>query len=146
MFLQISNSSAILIFNARTQGFSFMSVPAIQLFMSAVVSQLFVNCMLLFAGGFIVEQMEPIDVATIWAYDLSWLIIIDLVKMTIIRIQDGGAQEQSLTQAMNRQSFMRASRAGKSSSKSSSTKLGSDVRISISGQPMVPKGTSDGLI
>merc|ERR1719327_434538 len=33
MFLQISNSSAILIFNARTEGFSFLSKPAIQLFM-----------------------------------------------------------------------------------------------------------------
>merc|ERR1719310_499220 len=32
MFLQISNSSAILIFNARTQGFSFLSKPAIELF------------------------------------------------------------------------------------------------------------------
>merc|ERR1719453_2726978 len=47
MFLQISNSSAILIFNARTTGFSFLSVPCIQLFMSAVVSQVFVNWMLL---------------------------------------------------------------------------------------------------
>ena len=46
LFLQISNSSAILIFNARTQGFSFLSKPAYQLFWSAVVSQLFVNFML----------------------------------------------------------------------------------------------------
>merc|ERR1719486_1692897 len=69
MFLQISNSSAILIFNARTQGFSFLSKPAIQLFMSAVVSQVFVNSVLLFSGGFIVEQMLPEDIALIWAYD-----------------------------------------------------------------------------
>ena len=39
MFLQISNSSAILIFNARTIGFSFLSKPHHLLFMSAVVSQ-----------------------------------------------------------------------------------------------------------
>ena len=39
MFLQISHSSAILIFAARTTGFSFMSRPATELFLSAVVSQ-----------------------------------------------------------------------------------------------------------
>jgi hypothetical protein len=39
MFLQISNSSAFLIFNARTTGFFFMSKPALELFLSAVVSQ-----------------------------------------------------------------------------------------------------------
>merc|ERR1719230_1876928 len=72
MFLQISNSSAILIFNARTQGFSFLSMPAIQLFMSAVVSQVFVNYMLLNSGGVIVEELDPSDVLNIWLYDLSW--------------------------------------------------------------------------
>merc|ERR1719331_2428099 len=70
MFLQISNSSAILIFNARTQGFSFLSMPCIQLFLSAVVSQVFVNCMLLYSGGFIVAELAPSDIALIWAYDL----------------------------------------------------------------------------
>jgi len=40
-----------------------------------------------FIGGFIVEQLDPSDVIKIWGYDLSWLIIIDLVKMAIIRIQ-----------------------------------------------------------
>jgi H+-transporting ATPase len=39
LFLQISHSSAILIFAARTAGFSFLSRPAFELFMSAVVSQ-----------------------------------------------------------------------------------------------------------
>jgi len=89
MFLQISNSSAILIFNARTTGFSFLSKPAIQLFLSAVVSQVFVNWLLLTSGGFIVAQLDPYDVAAIWAYDLSWLIIIDLVKMSILYLQNG---------------------------------------------------------
>jgi len=143
MFLQVSNSSAILIFNARTQGFSFLSKPAIELFMSAVVSQLFVNCMLLFSGGFIVEQMLPADIAAIWAYDLSWLIIIDLVKMSIIRIQDGAGEQVSL-EAVNRQSFanVRASRASKRSSKVGAPKLADGVRVSISGQPITPRGTS----
>jgi H+-transporting ATPase len=141
MFLQVSNSSAILIFNARTTGFSFMSMPAFELAMSAFVSQLFVNTMLLFSGGFIVEQMEPTDMAKIWAYDLSWLIIIDLVKMAIIRIQDGPGEQASLA-SVNRQSFsagprgskMRASRAG-------APQLADGVRLSVSGMPMVPRGT-----
>ena len=51
MFLQLSNSSAILIFNARTQGFSFLSAPAIQLFMSAVISQCIVNGFVLNSGA-----------------------------------------------------------------------------------------------
>ena len=40
LFLQISHSSAILIFAARTTTFSFLSKPATELFLSAVVSQL----------------------------------------------------------------------------------------------------------
>merc|ERR1719311_1009290 len=101
MFLQISNSSAILIFNARTQGFSFLSKPAIELFMSAVVSQVFINPMMLFSNGFIVEELDPNDMALIWAYDFSWLIIIDLVKMLIIRIQDGPIQSVTETKGRN---------------------------------------------
>merc|ERR1719353_2701380 len=85
MFLQVSNSSAILIFNARTEGFSFLSKPAIQLFMSAVVSQIVVNLAMYF--GIIVEALAPHDIAMVWLYDFSWLIIIDLVKMSIIKIQ-----------------------------------------------------------
>merc|ERR1719238_927394 len=96
MFLQISHSSAILIFNARTTGFSFLSKPCIQLFLSAVVSQVFVNWLLLTSGGFIVSQLDPIDLVNIWLYDLSWLVIIDLVKMTILRIQEGPEQQAAL--------------------------------------------------
>merc|ERR1719183_2695986 len=141
MFLQISNSSAILIFNARTTGFSFLSKPAIQLFLSAVVSQVFVNWLLLTSGGFIVAEMEPKDIGMTWLYDLVWLIIIDLVKIAIIRIQDG-PEEQATLASVNRQSFsagprgskMRASRAG-------APQLADGVRLSVSGQPMVPRGT-----
>ena len=113
MFLQISNSSAILIFNARTTGFSFLSKPAFELFMSAVVSQVFVNYMLLNSGGFIVEELAPSDLLMIWAYDLAWLIIIDLVKMAIIRIQDGPEEQATLGSTVNRQSF-NASRSPRS--------------------------------
>merc|ERR1719238_289542 len=105
MFLQISNSSAILIFNARTTGFSFLSKPCIQLFLSAVVSQLFVNFMLLNSGGFIVEELAPSDLMAIWAYDLAWLVIISLVKMMIIRIQDGPGEQATLSTTMSRNSF-----------------------------------------
>jgi len=85
LFLQISNSSAILIFNARTTGFSFLSKPCMELFMSAVVSQAFVNFMLRFPNP-IVEQLAWTDIYAIWIYDFSWLIIIDLVKMGILHI------------------------------------------------------------
>lgn len=133
MFLQISNSSAILIFNARTQGFSFLSKPAFELFMSAVVSQVFVNCVLLFTKGFIVSQLDPMDLAKIWLYDLSWLVIIDLVKMMIIRIQDGPVI--SVDDTTSRNSFSRPSQAGRTSK----ARLSREVRLSITGQPMKTK-------
>jgi len=134
MFLQISNSSAILIFNARTQGFSFLSVPAPQLFMSAVVSQIFVNCVLLFADGFITEQLAGADMIRIWLYDLSWLVIIDLVKMGINKLQEepqAGVNDENTS----RNSFARTSKAGKAAS----SKLSKDIRVSATGMPMPKK-------
>merc|ERR1719198_971909 len=137
IFLQISNSSAILIFNARTQGFSFLSKPAFELFMSAVVSQVFVNLFLLCWGGFIVEQLAPMDMAAIWAYDLSWLIIIDLVKIMIIRIQDGPIVGVNETTSRNFNSRSRST--SKSVSKvrrSGAPSMSKNLRVSINGTPM----------
>jgi len=153
MFLQISNSSAILIFNARTTGFSFLSKPAFELFMSAVVSQLFVNYMLLNSGGFIVEELAPVDIAKIWAYDLAWLVIIDLVKIAIIRIQDGpddGGASVNSTMSRNsfhgRRSGSKIFSVGGSEYKKSgavrpsrSMRVSKDVRLSAQGMPMMPK-------
>jgi len=133
MFLQISNSSAILIFNARTQGFSFLSKPAPQLFMSAVVSQLFVNCVMLFGNNFIVKELLPSDIAAIWIYDFCWLIIIDLVKMLIIRIQDGPMVSVDDKQSRN------GMRSSKSQARSKSGALSKDVRLSVQGTPMMAK-------
>jgi H+-transporting ATPase len=141
MFLQVSNSSAFLIFCARTSGFFFASVPALELFLSAVVSQLVVNSFLLFSGGFIVEQLDPMDIALIWAYDISWLLIIDMVKMGINHLQGG---EKKAMEAFSRQSFaggVRASRASKSSRpRSGAPSISKDVRISVTGAPMTPRG------
>merc|ERR1719238_2052091 len=146
MFLQISNSSAILIFNARTTGFSFLSKPCLELFMSAVVSQVFVNYMLFNGGGLIVSELAPADIAAIWIFDLSWLIIIDLVKMAIIRIQDGPGEQASLASVTSRNSFhgrregSRVMSSGGTAYKPvSSMRVSKDVRLSISGQPMTPR-------
>ena len=51
MFLQITNSSAFLIFSARTPGFFFASTPDNKLAGSAIASQLVVNGLVLFSGG-----------------------------------------------------------------------------------------------
>jgi len=138
MFLQISNSSAILIFNARTTGFSFLSKPAIELFMSAVVSQVFVNLMLMYSGGFIVAELDPHDIALTWAYDLSWLVIIDIVKMTIFRIQDGPGVQPTISENMTvagRGSF-HGRRSGSRIISSNGTAYKKDVRMSLSGVPV----------
>jgi len=99
MFLQISHSSAILIFAARTTGFSFMSRPATELFLSAVVSQAIVNAFLLMPGNFIVEQLAISDVATIWLYDFAWLLVLDITKMAILNVQNGEIAPLELTES-----------------------------------------------
>merc|ERR1712185_585640 len=82
VFLQISNSSAILILSARTVGFFFTSIPAWQLLLSTGIGQGFINVWVFHAPGKIIKQLEPYDIYAIWAYDILWLLILDIVKMT----------------------------------------------------------------
>merc|ERR1719226_430966 len=76
VFLQISNSSAILIFSARTLSFFFTSVPAWQLLFSTVIGQVLVNVALLIPDTGLVERMDPTDMAYVWGYDICWLLIL----------------------------------------------------------------------
>jgi len=131
LFLQISNSSAILIFNARTTGFSFLSKPCTELFMSAVVSQAFVNFMLRFPNP-IVEQLSYHDIFMIWLYDLSWLVIIDLVKMGILAATE--TPQQSVMEAGTRRS--KSTSSGTAVRRSGAPKLSKDVRVSMQGTPL----------
>jgi H+-transporting ATPase len=137
LFLQISNSSAILIFNARTTGFSFLSVPHPLLALSAAISQLFINALLLFGNGFIVEELDYMDVAYIWAYDLAWLVIIDLVKMAILKLQEEPSSGVEATVGRNGVRTSRTSSASKSGTRrSGAPKLSKDIRVSVTGQPL----------
>jgi len=93
------------------------------------------------------------DIAKIWLYDLAWLIIIDLVKIAIIRIQDGPDGEQpSLSTTMSRNSFhgrrsgSKIFSVGGSEYKKSgvvrpsrSMRVSKDIRLSAQGMPMLPK-------
>ena len=89
------------------------------------------------------------DIMYIWGYDLSWLIIIDLVKMAIIRIQDGPEEQATLQNTVSRQSFVGRregsrvfSMGGSVYSKvrqSGSKRISKDIRISTQGLPMPPK-------
>merc|ERR1712066_568544 len=81
IFLQISNSSAILILSARTVGFFFSTVPAWQLMLSTLIGQVLINVWVLHPMGGLVEKMEALDVLYVWLYDICWLLILDLVKM-----------------------------------------------------------------
>mmetsp|Transcript_45381 Transcript_45381/g.82921 ORF Transcript_45381/g.82921 Transcript_45381/m.82921 type:complete len:933 (-) Transcript_45381:84-2882(-) len=85
IFLQISNSSAILILSARTVGFFFTTVPAWQLVLSTAIGQILVNGALLFPGHFLVEQLELEDIVKVWIYDFAWLLILDVVKMGALK-------------------------------------------------------------
>jgi len=82
LFLQISNSSAILILSARTVGFFFTSIPAWQLLLSTGIGQVFINVWVFHAPGKIIKQLEPYDIYAVWVYDILWLLILDIVKMT----------------------------------------------------------------
>jgi len=136
LFLQISNSSAILIFNARTIGFSFLSKPHYLLFASAIVSQLLINLILLFGNGFIVEQLDPWDILKIWLYDLSWLVIIDLVKMAILKLQEDPSQGVEDTVGRNGMMRNSGSRSKSGTRRSGAPKLSKDLRVSLSGAPL----------
>lgn len=136
MFLQVSNSSAILIFNARTTGFSFLSMPAYQLFWSAVVSQAFVNTMLLCSHGFIVEQLDIADIIKIWIYDFSWLIIIDLVKMGILRATEGPSSSVADVQGRARSSKSIAQSGASGAGRRSGVKVSKEMRVSMQGTPL----------
>merc|ERR1712019_142499 len=82
IFLQISNSSAILILSARTVGFFFSTMPAWQLLFSTALGQVLINIWVFNPPGTIVEKMEGSDVVAIWIYDLLWLLFLDVVKMS----------------------------------------------------------------
>merc|ERR1719253_784436 len=90
MFLQISNSSAILIFSARSTKWFFSSMPARELFMSTMMGQLVVNgIMFLPKGNQVSEFIHPItphDIGMIWAYDIVFLFILDIVKQFMISL------------------------------------------------------------
>merc|ERR1712137_1170418 len=88
VFLQISNSSAILIFSARTLSFFFTSLPAWQLLFSTVLGQILVNIALLIKDNGLVEPMEPRDMGYVWLYDVCWLLVLDLVKMSANYVWD----------------------------------------------------------
>ena len=60
--------------------------------------QVVVNAFLLAPGNFIVEQLSLRDVGIIWAYDFVWLIVLDLVKMGILNVQEGGVAPLEETQ------------------------------------------------
>merc|ERR1719156_168619 len=82
IFLQISNSSAILILSARTVGFFFTTMPAWQLLFSTALGQVLINLWVFDPPGSIVKKMQGADVVAIWVYDVLWLLFLDIVKMT----------------------------------------------------------------
>jgi len=82
IFLQISNSSAILILSARTVGFFFTTKPAWQLLFSTALGQVLINAWVFHPPSGIVKKMQGPDVIKVWIYDVLWLLFLDIVKMT----------------------------------------------------------------
>lgn len=63
-------------------------MPAWQLLFSTVLGQLIVNVWILCFAGRLVDKMLPMDVGMVWLYDLVWLLVLDIVKMTAEKIWD----------------------------------------------------------
>merc|ERR1711953_295772 len=82
IFLQISNSSAILILSARTVGFFFTTMPAWQLGLSTAIGQVLINICIFFPPAGLVAKMHAMDVLYVWLYDIIWLLALDIVKMS----------------------------------------------------------------
>ena len=61
IFLQISNSSAILIFSARTVGFFFTTMPAWQLTFSTALGQVLINIWCLWAPTGLVDRLHLME-------------------------------------------------------------------------------------
>jgi len=81
IFLQISNSSAILILSARSVKWFFSSMPAWQILFSTAIGQVVVNGMMLL-------RLQPHDIGLIWAYDLICLLVLDIAKQVMMGLWD----------------------------------------------------------
>ena len=79
------------------------------------------------------EELDPNDMALIWAYDFSWLIIIDLVKMGINALQ-GGEKASMEDYGTAKGKKVTAQRSSKSQ------------RMSLSGTVMTPRGGAQPVI
>jgi len=88
VFLQISNSSAILILSARTVGWFFSSLPAWQLMFTTALGQVVVNTWILVFAGTLIKRLEPLDVGMVWLYDIFFLLVLDIVKMMVEALWD----------------------------------------------------------
>ena len=96
MFLQITNSSALLIFSARATGLWFLSCPDIKLFISVVISQAIVNFAMLYPEYAlnIVDEVDTADIMTVWIWNFSWLFAVDLAKIFILYAQEAFIQSK----------------------------------------------------
>jgi len=97
VFLQISNSSAILILSARAlHGFWFMNgMPAWQIIFSTSLGQVIVNSLMLFAPPALSSFVHPVtahDIGLIWVYDFIWIFILDVAKIIMNKLWDSHEQ------------------------------------------------------
>jgi len=89
VFLQISNSSAILILSARTVKWWFSSIPAKEVIGSLALGQIVVNGVMLAAPPCLAAFIHPVtphDIGLIWAYDFLCLFILDIAKQIMMSL------------------------------------------------------------
>jgi H+-transporting ATPase len=88
VFLQISNSSAILILSARTVSWFFTTMPCPQLLFTTILGQVIINTWICFFAGALVARLDWQDIVCIWIYDILGLVVLDVIKMCIEALWD----------------------------------------------------------
>jgi H+-transporting ATPase len=89
IYLQISIAIELLIFSCRTPGFvlgAFIgkSMPSMSLAVAVLASNVLVSLLAGFGKALdnqLVHQVDWVDIAWIWAYDVAWLVVIDAFKV-----------------------------------------------------------------
>merc|ERR1712048_816107 len=60
---------------------------------------------MLFSGGWLVEQLEPLDILMGWGFYIVTLLLLDVVKMIVLAIEDYFDGESSTSAVTGRNAF-----------------------------------------
>ena len=94
MFMQLVIAGHLLLFSTRSRGFFFQPpFPEWRFFCAIMGTQVFAALMA--ANGWLVTPISWELIGFIWAYNLGWLLVVDLVKVALYRRYDSQETRQT---------------------------------------------------